>query len=557
MSVPIEVLPYRRGHLVVKEADPSVLPVCSRPTVPGVISERACAFYGARWMLASIPDVIHLIHGPAGCAYYGRTVRRKSYRIFSTQLVERDIIFGAGDKLYDSIVEAVTRNPNARAVLVYATCVAGVIGEDIPAVCKRATKDTGLPVVPVDCPGFCGSQAEGHDIAAGVLFKHFIGIGKAEQPIDNGVNIVGEFDVQGDLDEIEGLLKQLGLKVICAFSGRASVAAMANAHRARLNIVHCRRTGQALAEGMQKRFGIPYLKVSFFGLEETASALRSIGQFFGVAGAEDIIEPSIQEARKAAAPFLSSLAGKRVALFFGASRMGSMAKAFKELGMEVVMAGSQFGCREDYQEAGAKVPDGAVLIDDAHEKELEEFLVKRQPHLLVGGTKEKYLSHKLGVPFLVFPQEMSPFAGFRGFVNLAREAAGLISAPVWRLARRRGEVDKVKVAVASRNGLTVDQHFGRAEQFMIFEICGENINLLEIRRPSLVSENSCSQPKGKDGLQHRLDLLSDCQGVICVRAGRCVRERAEEAGLMVFESEGPLFQALEQCSLVLQSGEER
>jgi nitrogenase molybdenum-cofactor synthesis protein NifE len=40
---------------------------------------------------------------------------------------------------------------------------------------------------------------------------------------------------------------------------------------------------------------------------------------------------------------------------------------------------------------------------------------------------------KLGIPFLVFPQENDPFAGFRGFVNLARQAAGLVSAPVWRL----------------------------------------------------------------------------------------------------------------------------
>ncbi|RPF49782.1 nitrogenase molybdenum-cofactor synthesis protein NifE [Thermodesulfitimonas autotrophica] len=433
MQVPLEILPSRRGHAVVKESDPPVLPVCGQPTVPGVISERACAFYGARWVLAPIPDVIHLVHGPVGCAYYGRNVRRKGYRLFSTNLEERDVVFGAGEKLYRAILEACTLVPDARAVLVYATCVVGITGEDLPGICKRAARVVGRPVVPVNAPGFCGaSQAAGHDIAARVLLEHFIGK-EAGEPVENGVNLLGEFNVQGDLDEIEALLEQLGLKLICAISGRASVATMAQAHRARLNIVHCRRTGHFLAEGMREKFGIPYVKVSFFGIEETATALRVIGQFFGATEVEEVIAQGIRAAKVAAAPFLSKLGGKRVGLFFGASRIGSMAKAFKELGMDVVLAGSQFGCQEDYQEAGNKVASGTVLVDDAHERELLEFVTYRQPHLWVGGTKERFLMQKLGIPFLVFPQENDPFAGFRGFVNLARQAAGLVSAPVWRL----------------------------------------------------------------------------------------------------------------------------
>lgn len=421
--------------MVIKERELQVLPECSRPTLPGVVSERACVFYGARWMLAAIPDVIHLVHGPVGCAYYGRTVRRKSYRLLSTGLDERDIVFGAGDKLFNAIAASTARYPEARAVLVYVTCAAGLTGEDIAAACKRAAGETGRKVIPVNSPGFCGrSQATGHDIAAAMLLDYFIGTGRTRELIDNAVNILGEFDIEGDLNEIEKLLSRLGLRVNCAFSGRASTSAMADAHRARLNIIHCRRTGQTLADAMQERFGTPSLKVSFFGLAETASAMRAVGGFFGVVGVDEIISRAIQKAQNEAAPFLQRTAGKRVALFFGASRIGSMAKAFKELGMEVIMAGSQFGCRDDYREAEAKVANGAVLIDDAHDKELEELIHNQRPHLLVGGTKEKYLAHKMGVPFLVFPQEMGPFAGFRGFVNLARQAAGLVSGPVWRLA---------------------------------------------------------------------------------------------------------------------------
>jgi nitrogenase molybdenum-cofactor synthesis protein NifE len=217
---------------------------------------------------------------------------------------------------------------------------------------------------------------------------------------------------------------------------------MAKAHRATLNIVHCRRTGQLLAESLQQQYGTPFLKASFFGLEETALSLQAIGRFFGAGGAtvRDVVEAGCNEAGHMAEPFLKRLRGKRAALFFGASRMGSMTRAFVDLGMGVIMLGSQFGCRNDYEDVEPKLAEGTVVLDDAPEQELETFMDRWHPDLMCGGTKEKYLAHKLGVPFMVFPQEGSPFAGFRGFVNLAREAAGLVSAPVWRLARHsKGE----------------------------------------------------------------------------------------------------------------------
>ncbi len=625
MALPIEalqvealpVLPGRRGHLVIKTGGVPAIPECGSATIPGLLSERSCVFYGARWMLAAIPDVIHLVHGPAGCAYYGGTVRRKNYRVYSSMMEERDIVFGGGSRLYAAILEAVRREPAAKAVLIYATCAAGLIGEDLDAICGNASAATGLQVVPVNSPGFRGcSQAAGHDLAASVLLRHFIGAGGGQSTIPNSVNILGEFDVQGDLQQIEALLQQLGLRIICAFSGRASTTAMAGAHRARLNIVHCRRTGQFLADGMQERFGTPHLKASFFGLEETAASLRAIGRFFGTdeAVVETAVETGCSEARRLAEPFLKRLRGKRVALFFGASRMGSMSKAFRDLGMNLVMIGSQFGCRVDYEDAGHKVAEGTMILDDAPEQELEIFLHQRRPDLLCGGTKEKYMAHKMGVPFMVFPQEGSPFAGFRGFVNLAREAAGLVSAPVWRLARsedagrqtrghsgRGMETPRVsqgnappagessplnlpdgisskngegkmeaeaktehrptRVAVASNDGLTVDRHFGNAEQFLVFDLTGDGVRLSEIRTPA--AGDGCAEtadedgPTGahKGGIEDRMRLLSDCEAAICIRAGHCAQERLGEYGLQLIEACGGLPDALR--SFYASSGKEK
>ena len=431
-------LSSRKDHRVLAGEKEKAIPRCNQATIPGVVSERACAYYGARWVLGAIPDAVHLVHGPVGCAFYGSIVRKKNYTVFSTDLQEKDVVLGAGNRLYQAILEAAGLFPEAGAVFVYSTCAAGIMGDDLEAICNRATGNIKKKVIPVNCPGFKSvSQAGGHDIATRILLDHFILNGHIKDigVIENGVNILGEFDVQGDLTEIRNLLKQLGIEIVCAVSGKASINDLAAAHKASLNIVHCKRTGHFLAEEMEKTLGIPFIEASFFGLAKTRQALEKIGTFFNVPEVEGVMTNLAQKIEADISHVKEKIAGKRVSLFFGASRMGLMTKAFRELGMDVVVMGSQFGCPPDYEEALKNAPPGAELIDDANDRELEELILKHRLDLLVGGTKEKYLSHKLATPFLVFPQETNSFAGFSGFVNLAQETAALVNAPVWKLYR--------------------------------------------------------------------------------------------------------------------------
>ncbi|MCL0050105.1 hypothetical protein M1M87_01695 [Thermodesulfovibrionales bacterium] len=172
----------------------------------------------------------------------------------------------------------------------------------------------------------------------------------------------------------------------------------------------------------------------FFRPAGNQPGIAGYSRFFGLAEqAAQIITAEEQRVNEEIAKIKRYLNGKRVALYFGGSRMGAMVKAFRDLGMEVIMTGSQFSCGGDYQEAAAKVNAGTVLIDDANEKKLHDFLSQHRPHLFVGGTKERFPTHKLGIPFLVFPQESSPFAAYDGFINFAREVFGLLKSLVWRL----------------------------------------------------------------------------------------------------------------------------
>ena len=79
----------------------------------------------------------------------------------------------------------------------------------------------------------------------------------------------------------------------------------------------------------------------------------------------------------------------------GAAKAVSLVSAFQELGMQVVIIGTQTGEREDYEKISYIVKDGTVIIDDANPLELQDLLIKQKADLLVSGVKERYLAYKL------------------------------------------------------------------------------------------------------------------------------------------------------------------
>jgi len=210
-------------------------------------SQSAAARTQVVWVLYVARDVIHLVHGPIGCAYWtwgGGTRQNLSDNpgfhrkyCFSTDMQEDDIIFGGEDKLYKSILEAHKEFPEAKGVFVYATCAIGLIGDDLNGVCKRAEQEIGIRVVPFNCEGFRGcSQSLGHHIANDTLFERVVGTKEPEYLTDFDMNIIGDYNIQGDLWEIKPLFERMGIRILSTFTGNASVDDIAQAHRAKLNL---------------------------------------------------------------------------------------------------------------------------------------------------------------------------------------------------------------------------------------------------------------------------------------------------------------------------------
>ena len=150
---------------------------CGKASLAGSVSQRACVFCGSRVVLYPIADALHIIHGPIGCAAYTWDIRGslssgpELHRLsFCTDLREKDVIFGGIIKLSASLDELIDLH-QPKAAFVYTTCIVGVIGDDVEGICKEMSIKKGIPVIPVQAPGFQGSKKDGYRIACESLFQ--------------------------------------------------------------------------------------------------------------------------------------------------------------------------------------------------------------------------------------------------------------------------------------------------------------------------------------------------------------------------------------------------
>src|SRR5271169_1086492 len=256
---------------------------------------ESCAFDGAMIVLQPIADTAHIVHGPIACcgnSWEGRgtlSSRGELHRMgFTTDLNEIDIVYGAERKLYNAILKT-AEAVNPKAIFVYATCVSGMTGEDIESVCRDTGKKLGIPVIPVNAPGFIGPKNLGNRIAGEVLLNHVIGTGTAPEKSGCDINLIGEYNIAGDLWLIEPVLKRAGINILSHITGDATFEEITWAHEAKLNVVVCSRALINVAKEMERKYSIPYVEVSFFGKTEMSKALRLIaakGMEHGVWGRE-------------------------------------------------------------------------------------------------------------------------------------------------------------------------------------------------------------------------------------------------------------------------------
>lgn len=421
-----------------------------------------CAFDGAMITLTPIADAAHLVHGPISCcgnAWDGRGSLSSGATIYrrglTTDLGEQDIIFGGEQHLYDAIGEVVERLSPA-AVFVYATCVTAMTGEDFEAVCQAAATATGTPVIPVPAPGFAGSKNYGNRLAGQVLLDRVIGTAEPAISTPYDVNLVGEYNVAGELWQVTPVLSRMGIRVLSCVTGDSRYADITVAHRAAATMVVCSRALLGLARGLEDRYGIPYFEGSFYGVRATSDSVREFGRLLDI---EDLAERIVAEEEAAVAtalaPYRQRLRGLRAVLYTGGVKSWSMISALQDLGIEVVASGATKSTPEDVARMRLLLGDRGMVVTDGTPAKLLEVVGSTGADILIAGGRNQYTALKARLPFLDVNQERhTPFAGYAGIVEMAKMIDSAIANPVWEAVRAPAPWEAVRTPVPQAGTLT-------------------------------------------------------------------------------------------------------
>ena len=239
---------------------------------------------------------------------------------------------------------------------------------------------------------------------------------------------------------IKNYLKEMGIDVISGFTGDTCYEDMIEAPKAALNIVQCAGSSTYLANRMEEEFGIPFLKVSFFGIEDTTASLIRVAEALGDEAARTKAIEFCSRKEAELAGFLDryrgNLEGKKAAIYVGGGfKAISLIRQFKAMGIETVVVGTQTGKKEDYEIIESLVEPDTIILDDANPAELETFMKEKGADILVGGVKERPLAYKLGIAFCDHNHERKyPLAGFEGVYNFTMEINKSMNSPVWEYA---------------------------------------------------------------------------------------------------------------------------
>lgn len=471
-------------------------------TIPGIITQRGCCYAGCKGVvLGPTRDILHLVHGPVGCSYYSWLTRRNQTRprnkeddnfmayCFSTDMQEREVVFGGEKKLRKAVEEAYELF-RPKAIAIFSTCPVGLIGDDVHAVSREMREKFNINVFAFSCEGYKGvSQSAGHHIANNTLFSDVVGTDDNFIEGKFRINLLGEYNIGGDSFEIERIFRECGITLVSTFSGNSEYDDLARSHTAELNLVMCHRSINYMAEMMEKKYGIPWFKINFIGAEATAKSLRKIAQYFEdeelISRVEEVIEKELKPVKDVLNEVYPGTENKTAMLFVGGSRAHHYQELFGELGMPVISAGYEFAHRDDYEgrkilssikvDADSRnieelhvdadplryrarkseeelnalekkgisfgsyegmIPDmseGSFVVDDVSHYEMEKLIEIYKPSIFCAGIKEKYVVQKMGVPLkqLHSYDYGGPYAGFSGAINFYREIDRMVNTKIW------------------------------------------------------------------------------------------------------------------------------
>jgi nitrogenase molybdenum-iron protein beta chain len=380
-----------------------------------------CALHGALMTASAIRGVTPIAHSNSGCAmqnYLSRNIAARlcGLEVPGTNVLEKQVIFGGGSRLREQIKNTV-KVLDGSLYIVLNSCESAMVGDDVQGMAKEAA-ERKEPVICARTAGFHGAAHHGYsrtmwDLIDGAASLG-IPLGEARERRGRTVSVFGiapgvNAHFRGDLLELRRIIRRLGAEANIFFGPGAGAAELADAPSAVLDVSFS-KWGGFVCERMEEKYGTPKLEFDCVpvGFETTREMVLAIAE--RISPDDGAVDGFLRDERAEFEHFMEltdeyrpAIIGARAALVGAESVVAGVGKFLSEY-LGATAAASVITDLPANRGTGAETDN---VCRSADSEEIEDFLRRSNPDIILGSPLEAPIARELGVPLL----EISPPAG--------------------------------------------------------------------------------------------------------------------------------------------------
>ena len=107
------------------------------------------------------------------------------------------------------------------------------------------------------------------------------------------------------------------------------------------------------------------------------------------------------------------------------------------------------------------------------------------------------------------------------------------------------------IAVASKDGKEINQHFGHAERFLIYDVENNDVKLVDERTVERYCSFDPEHPLRGHILKGIAEALAGCRAVVTAQMGEHPKGELEKMGVETFVTTGPIKLTLVELEKIL------
>ena len=107
------------------------------------------------------------------------------------------------------------------------------------------------------------------------------------------------------------------------------------------------------------------------------------------------------------------------------------------------------------------------------------------------------------------------------------------------------------IAVASKDGKEINQHFGHAERFLVYEVEGDSVKLVDEKKVERYCSYDEAHPLRGHILRAFAEALQGCGAIVCSQVGQAPQEEMTRLGFPVYALHGEIKPALIELAKAL------